>query len=300
LDLKIGDIVARKSYNRDVFFKVDGIVRTEAGETRAQLRGLDVRLMADSPLEDLVKVEDERIKEYRKRFIKQNNECLKKIFARRAKTQEFKMNRGDEKSPADFFDIPGRVLHIDGNPEYLRLCTAIYKQLGIIAKGIHVPEKEQPASIPELLKDYNPDILVLTGHDGIIKSSESYSDLNNYHNSKYFVEGVRAARHYKCNKDDLIIFAGACQSHYEALLAAGANYASSPLRVFIHAFDPVFIVEKIAFTPISQTISVNDVIENTITGTDGLGGIDTWGKYRKGFPKSPYQSQTQGIINIMN
>jgi len=300
VELKIGDIVARRSYNRDVFFKVDGIVKTESGETRARLRGLDVRLMADSPLEDLVKVEDDNIYNYRKRFIKRNNECLKRIFARRANGGTVNMNRGDDKSPSDFFDLPGRVLHVDGNSEYLRLCAAIYEQLGITARGIHIPEKDQPASLPEFLKDYNPDILVLTGHDGIIKSSKSILDISNYHNSRHFVEGVKAARHFKCNKDDLVIFAGACQSHYEALLGAGANFASSPLRVFIHAFDPVFIVEKIAFAPINQTVSVNDVIENTITGTDGLGGIDTWGKYRKGFPRSRYQSQIQGTVNIMN
>ena len=33
----------------------------------------------------------------------------------------------------------------------------------------------------------------------------------------------------------LIIVAGACQSHFEALLQAGANFASSPGSVLIHA-----------------------------------------------------------------
>jgi len=177
---------------------------------------------------------------------------------------------------------------VDGNMEYLNLCMGIYEQLSINSKGMHIPENEQQASVPDLLKRYEPDILVLTGHDGIIKSTEAYSDLNNYHNSKHFVEGVRAARRMENNKDHLIIFAGACQSHYEAILAAGANYASSPNRVLIHAFDPVFIVDKIAFTPINEIISINDVIDSTITGNEGLGGIETRGKYRKGFPKSPY------------
>ncbi|MHB9094776.1 MAG: sporulation peptidase YabG [Eubacteriales bacterium] len=287
-NLNIGDIVARKSYNNDVFFKIVEMVKTDSGQVKARLRGLDVRLLADSPLEDLTKVEGEHIREYRKKFIRQNNDSLKKIFSRRAKDQGLKLLRLEDKFQGDFFEMPGRVLHIDGNLEYLNLCIEIYEQLGIKSKGIHIPENEQPASVPELLKENSPDILVLTGHDGIIKSTERYSDIENYHNSKYFVEAVRAARRIECNRDNLIIFAGACQSHYEAILSAGANYGSSPMRVFIHAFDPVFIVEKIAFTPISQIISINEVIDSTITGIDGLGGIETRGKYRKGFPKSPY------------
>lgn len=292
MGLNVGDIVARKSYNHDVFFKVVEIINSETGETKAKLRGLDVRLFADSPLEDLVKVEGEHIREYRRRFINKNNECLRKIFARRVKQQAVNVIQENSKLPRGFFEMPGRVLHIDGNLEYLKLCMAVYEQMGIKARGIHIPEDEQPAAVPELLNSSKPDILVLTGHDGIIKSTEAVSDLNNYHNSKYFVEGVKAAREIECDMDNLIIFAGACQSYYEALLSAGANYASSPRRVFIHAFDPVYIAEKIAFTHISQTISINEVIDSTITGTDGLGGIETRGKYRKGFPKSPYLSQT--------
>lgn len=288
MSLKIGDIVARKSYNKDIFFKIESITETDSGEQLARLRGLDVRLYADSPVNDLIKVTSERIREYRNRFIKRNNESLKKIMARRAGKHINHLARSENDNLSDFFDVPGRVLHIDGNLEYLNLCMAIYKQLGIIAKGVHVPEKEQPASVPDLLKKYRPDILVLTGHDGIIKSSESFTTLENYHNSRHFVDAVKSAREFEADKDQLIIFAGACQSHYEDILSAGANYASSPLRVLIHAFDPVFIVEKIAFTPIDQTISINEAIDSTITGIEGLGGIETRGKYRRGFPKSPY------------
>jgi spore coat assembly protein len=88
--------------------------------------------------------------------------------------------------------------------------------------------------------------------------------------------------------DDLVIFAGACQSHYEALLAAGANFASSPQRVMIHAYDPVFVVEKIAYTSIFDPISIREVITDTITGFSGIGGVETRGKFRLGLPTSPY------------
>jgi spore coat assembly protein len=286
--LNVGDVVACKSTNRDIFFKIQEFVTTDSGETRARLRGLDVRLYADSPVEDLVKVEGDRLREYRKRFIRQNNECLRKILARRTGEQRLTIMRAKNKYPGDFFEIPGWVLHIDGNLDYLKLCLGIYEQLGITAEGLFVPEEKQPASVPELIRKLRPDILVLTGHDGMVKSTEAFNDLSNYYNSKYFVAGVEAAREVECDKDNLVIFAGACQSHYEALISAGANYASSPMRVLIHAFDPVFIVEKIAFTHISQTVSINEVIANTIAGLGSLGGIETRGIYRKGFPKSPY------------
>jgi spore coat assembly protein len=86
----------------------------------------------------------------------------------------------------------------------------------------------------------------------------------------------------------LVIFAGACQSNYEALLKAGANFASSPKRVLIHAFDPVFVVERLAYTPCHKVIALRELVQNTITGADGVGGLETRGRFRLGYPKSPY------------
>ena len=83
----------------------------------------------------------------------------------------------------------------------------------------------------------------------------------------------------KCEKypslDQLVIFAGACQSHFEALIRAGANFASSPSRINIHALDPVYVVGKISFTSFMERVNVWDVVRNTITGEKGLGGIET-------------------------
>ena len=72
------------------------------------------------------------------------------------------------------------------------------------------------------------------------------------------------------------------------MLDAGANFASSPNRVLIHCLDPVFVCEKIAYTKINEVVSIQDVIENTITGIRGIGGLQTRGKYREGYPKSSY------------
>lgn len=81
-----------------------------------------------------------------------------------------------------------------------------------------------------------------------------------------------------------MIFAGACQSHFESLIRAGANFASSPSRVNIHALDPVYIVAKISFTPFMDRINVWEVLRNTLTREKGLGGIETRGVLRIGMP----------------
>jgi spore coat assemly protein len=56
----------------------------------------------------------------------------------------------------------------------------------------------------------------------------------------------------------------------------------------IHCLDPVFICEKIAYTNIDTVVSIQQALENTITGTGGIGGLQTRGKYREGFPKSSF------------
>lgn len=288
--IKQGDIVGRKSYNCDIFFKVVEIFRTADGKERAHLKGMHLRLCARAPVDDLVKIEPSVLAAYLVEQTKKNNERLQRIFTRRQQEREFFMGRAMEKNQNQMegFDVPGRVLHLDGDGDYLELCLTTYKQLGIPADGYNIPEAEQPARVGELLGKHRPDLLVLTGHDGFIKERKDFTDINNYHSSKFFVEAVKTARLYEKSMDDLVIFAGACQSHYESILSAGANFATSPQRVMIHAYDPVFVVEKIAYTSIYDPISIKDIIAGTITGFDGIGGLETRGKYRLGIPKSPY------------
>ena len=83
---------------------------------------------------------------------------------------------------------------------------------------------------------------------------------------------------------ELVIFAGACQSYFEEILAAGADFAASPDRVLIHALDPVFIVEKIAECPFYKVLPIEEALENTITQFNGLGGYEILGKCRRGGP----------------
>lgn len=292
--IEIGDIVARISHQQDILFRLIEIGEIEGKGIQAILRGIDVRLVADANLSDLVKKSPSEISRSRQAYIKKNSDLMRRIFERRVNDHSrifmrgsfySSSNSGDE---TDFFELPGVVLHLDGDKDYLEICKTTYNQLSIKATGILVPEKKQPELVIDYLKEYKPNILILTGHDGLLKNTKDFSRLENYRHSKYFVEAVRKAREFEPSRDNLIIYAGACQSHYEALIRAGANFASSPGRVLIHAFDPVFLAEKLAYTSIYDVLSVRDILSNTITGTEGVGGIETRGCLRLGYPKGAY------------
>lgn len=51
----------------------------------------------------------------------------------------------------------------------------------------------------------------------------------------------------------------------------------------------MFICEKIAYTSVDNFVPMEEILQSTITGIQGIGGLQTRGKYRRGFPKSPYQ-----------
>lgn len=293
--MKVGDLVVRKSYSKDITFKIIDIKENEEGITYI-LKGLHIRIIADSKGEDLEKVEDDFAGDKDKSFDSKMNDIIKKVILSREQKNNQLMTRGSEednlkrteKEKGLVFGRPGRILHIDGDPSYMETCLKAYKQLNLNAVGIAVSEREQPLKILSLVKEYNPDIVVLTGHDGVLKDSKGMLDLNNYRNSKYFIESVKILRNYNSSYDELVIFAGACQSCYESILEAGANFASSPNRILIHCLDPVLVCERVAYTRIDEIVSIKDVIENTITGIKGVGGLQTRGKYREGYPKSLY------------
>lgn len=285
--MQIGDTVVRKSYGKDVTFKIIDVNETEQG-TICILKGINLRIIADSPLDDLEVISEDARGEEEQIFSRKVNSSIKKILLTRmelGKTYRLTKNVTNKEMA---FGRPGKILHVDGDADYLEVCLKVYKQLSLDVVGKVVLEKEQPSLVVDLVKQYRPDIIVITGHDAIMKGTKDYMDLNSYKNSKFFVEAVSELRNHEPNYDDLVIFAGACQSCYEALLDAGANFASSPNRVLIHCLDPVFICEKIAYTNIEKIVSIQDALENTITGIKGIGGLQTRGKYREGFPKSSF------------
>ncbi|KZL90052.1 sporulation peptidase YabG [Clostridium magnum] len=286
--MKIGDIVVRKSYGKDITFKIIDIRNTDDGCIYV-LKGINLRIVADSLEEDLETVSQDTLTENEKLFNRQVNNSIRNILINRG---EFRRGYRLEKLPAKknelTFGRPGKILHIDGDPEYLDVCLKVYKQLALDVFGKFIQERNHPREVLELVKQVKPDIVVITGHDSITKGTRDFTNLDNYKNSRYYVETVAALRNYKSNYDDLVIFAGACQSCYEAILDAGANFASSPNRILIHCLDPVFLCEKIAYSNIGKIVSIQEALENSITGTKGIGGLQTRGQYREGFPKSPY------------
>ncbi|SHI70777.1 MULTISPECIES: sporulation peptidase YabG [Clostridium] len=283
----IGDIVVRKSYGKDITFKIIDIKENEDGVVYV-LKGINIRIIADASIDDLEHVNDEFQGEKDKILNARVNQAIKKAITSRDGAYRITKSPKIIQEKELMFGRPGKVLHIDGDSVYMENCLKVYKQLNLDAVGKAIVEKEQPIQVVELVKEIKPDIVVLTGHDGVLKNSKDYLDLNNYRNSKYYIESVKALRNFNTSYDELVIFAGACQSCYESILDAGANFASSPSRVLIHCLDPVFVCEKIAYTRIDKVVSITDVIENTITGIKGIGGLQTRGKYREGYPKSPY------------
>ncbi len=283
--MKIGDIVARKSYNKDIVFKIMGFSIDENNNKIALLKGVAFRIIADAYVEDL---EEVKLPDIRDLLIDKNVEGILSKSVKNARDRQKKMIRAVPKLQvnSNSYGIPGKVLQIDGDKDYLKICLDVYTELGIPAVGVAIPEANQYKEVLNLLEKHKPDILVITGHDALTNRNGNITDLSNYKNSMNFIKAVKQARKWQSDIDSLVIFAGACQSNYEQLINAGANYASSPGRIMIHALDPVFVVEKIACSRIDTIVPVDEIIDQTVTGIKGVGGLETRGKFRWAMPKS--------------
>ena len=143
MQFKEGDLVTRNSYNNDMVFKI-----TSIEDSNCFLKGINVRLVADSPISDLVIFDKE---------FKEDQEFLDRI----------KPNTNFSRS--EFFYLPGKILHIDGDSEYLEKCLKYYEEDNLMAIGVREDEENVPSKIRELLEIHNPNILVITGHDAYYK-----------------------------------------------------------------------------------------------------------------------------------
>ncbi len=249
----IGDYVTRNSYNNDIVFRIIDIKNDIY-----YLKGVTVRLYADSYYDDLVKCDEED-----------------KTDSFRPTIDEYRnLNRNE------YFYLPGRILHLDGDQDYLEKCMTFYKKNKIKAYGLYLREGEMAGQVEGLLKKYKPDILVLTGHDSFSRSKRL-----KYKNTSSFVNAVNAAREYEKSHEKLFIVAGACQSNYEDLIKAGANFASSPKRINIHALDPAIVASCLSFSDKNNNIDIIKILEKTKYGADGMGGIITKGSMYIGYPR---------------
>lgn len=267
--VKEGDIVGRKSYGKDLLFYVKKIISGKDNSKIAILKGITIRIEADAYIEDLELIEqdniDNNLRGLEQRLEKRINDYLVPktgIIDKKNKRKE----------------IPGKILHLDGDKKYSEKAFRYYRKVGLNAVVKNITECNQPKIVLNFLNRYKPDVLIVTGHDGMIKKGSEYNNIYNYRNSKHFIETVKKARKWKNAENDLVIFAGACQSFFEAIMEAGANFASSPGRILIDFMDPLVVAEKIANTENYKYVSINDIIPEIRDGYKGVGGIGAIGK----------------------
>lgn len=260
MKFNVGDYVTRNSYNNDIVFVILSI-----DEGEVILKGVSVRLIANSPIDDLIKYDAGIDDDFGKRVIiespfTENNRC-------------------------EFFYLPAKVLHLDGDGDYLKKCLEFYKNNRIMAFGKVISEENMYKDVLGYLREYKPDILVITGHDAYVKKNDNINDLINYKNTLNFIKTVKEARKYEKSHEKLVIIAGACQSDYEELIKSGADFASSPKRVNIHALDPAIIATAVSLTEKNKEINIVDLLEKTKYGKDGMGGLKVNGLMYVGYPR---------------
>ncbi len=269
--LKKGDIVGRISYGKDILFVIERIIKTVDGQELVILKGLTVRIQADSLPEDLELIETRKIQEHVR--------LLEEKVAARIQKREKKLKE-NQFFREKMIIYTGKILHLDGDKKYSEKSRRYYKRLGLNAIVKNIPERRQQVNVASLIQRYKPDIVVLTGHDGMIKKGTQFNNLYNYRNSRYFIKAVEEARKVPMQKD-LVIFAGACQSYYEGIMMAGANFASSPARILIDFMDPLIVAEKVATTKEKQFITIRDIEEELRDGQRGISGIGAQGKKKE-------------------
>lgn len=249
---KINDYVSRISYNHDIIFKIISL-----DNDVAILEGYEKRLIATSSVLDLVLVDNNKI-----------------VEASEASKQRIK---GIKKLSRHKLHMTGKILHIDADKDYLEKCLKLYEELSLPAYGVHMSEALIKTHILDLIDQLDPDIIILTGHDSYNK--KGIKELKNYRNTIDYVEAVKKIRkHY--SKDHIFVFAGACQSNFEAIMASGANFASSPKRVNIDAYDPAIIAIKAATTPFSEIINLEEIKDLLESKKNGISGVESYGKMR--------------------
>ncbi len=262
MNFKVGDYVTRSSYDNDIVFVIVNIK-----DNIALLKGVNLRLVADSPLNDL-------------------NLCSKE-----EREDDFLVDLNldidieTDRSESGYFYLPPKILHLDGDSDYLDKCLGFYKKNRVMAYGRTISEKDLEKKVIPLLTDIKPDILIVTGHDAYNKNNNDVHDMKNYKNSLNFIKAVKEARRYEKSHEKLVIIAGACQSNYEELIKAGADFASSPKRVNIHALDPAIIATTLSLTERNKEVDLIKLLEKTKYGKDGMGGLKVNGLMYVGYPR---------------
>lgn len=69
------------------------------------------------------------------------------------------------------------------------------------------------------------------------------------------------------------------------LIKAGANFASSPKKVNIHALDPAIIALTLSLLDKTKDANLIELLDKTSNGKDGMGGVNTRGVMTTGYPR---------------
>lgn len=248
------DLVVIKNDPNKIIFVIEKINLNDV-----ILTGYIYRIKINAKIEELVKAEEKQIEK--------ENKLLLKSFDRTTKL----------KTRANHKVIFGTVLHIDSDQKFLESCLNLYKEMKVHAWGVHLKEEDIYKCIDDIIDEITPDIIVLTGHD--YYNGKDQTELNNYENTNKYIKALRKIRK-RFNNDSVIVIAGACCSLFEALIANGANFASSPKRIHIHTYDPAIIAIKCATTSCNQIVDFNNLIKYIENGKDAYGGIETKGKMK--------------------
>src|SRR5699024_9689118 len=110
------ELVTRTSYKHDLLFKIIAIKGDQV-----ILHGIDMRLEADAPIDDLVRVDDQELKE-RNQTGKEQEEFSYRLFK-----QDYQILRekrdfestDEYQQDVNYFRLPIKVLHLDGDQGYL-------------------------------------------------------------------------------------------------------------------------------------------------------------------------------------
>jgi len=182
MKIKKGDIVGRISYGKDVFFIVDNILKTRLNNEFAVLKGLNIRIMADSPTEDLELISKNDVLD----SIKRSDIDLEK----RIKASKNKIENTLKRQKI----YTGKILHLDGDRKYSEKSARYYNRVGLNAIVKNIAENKQSKVVIPLLNKYNPDILIITGHDAMLKNGSNYNNIYNYRNSRAFYKYCKRSK----------------------------------------------------------------------------------------------------------
>ena len=114
-NFKIGDVVARRSYNMDVLFKIVNI-----RDNVVDLVGLTVRISADSLIQDLVHMSEyeinSRIKNFENMKNARMNRCYNHVQRRfNIRNENYNYNSPIIYTKEKILKKPGVILHIDAD-----------------------------------------------------------------------------------------------------------------------------------------------------------------------------------------